>query len=147
MKLFIITALIFFIITPVLAKEVIPGPVPATIIKVTDGDTMKVQAQIWPGHFVVIKVRLAGIDTPEPRGKCQQEKDLAREAKQFVLKIDKAISLTNIYLGKYAGRIIANVRTKNGNDLTRLLINNGLGRDYYGGKRQGWCEGISNAVE
>ncbi len=28
----------------------------------------------------------------------------------------------------------------NGKDVAGLLINNGLGREYHGGKRHGWCK-------
>ena len=138
-KRFIIAVLISFIASSALARDIIPGPIPATIIEVTDGDTVTVQAQIWLGNFITTKVRLDGIDTPELKGKCQMEKDLAQKAKQFVSGTGKSVTLTNIYFGKYAGRVIASVRTKDGNDLAGLLIDNGLGREYQGGKRQGWC--------
>ena len=45
-----------------------------------------------------------GIDTPEIRGKCQYEKDLALKARDFVrvkLANAKEIKLTNLQRGKY----------------------------------------------
>ncbi len=140
MKRFILATLIAFSATPVLAKDVIPGPIPATIIEVTDGDTITVQAKIWLGQSITTKVRLNGVDAPELKGKCQLEKELAQKAEQFVSRIGKTITLKDIHNGKYAGRIVASVHTKDGKDLAGLLIDNGLGRAYHGGKRQGWCE-------
>ena len=51
------------------------------------------------------------IDTPEIRGKCQNEKDLALEVRDFVrvkLANAKEIKLTNLQRGKYF-RVVANV--------------------------------------
>ena len=41
-------------------------------------------------------------------------------------------------LGKYAGRVIADVITAKGNVAT-ILITEGHARKYDGGKRKGWC--------
>ena len=52
-----------------------------------------------------------GIDTPEIRGKCQYEKNLALDARDFVrnkLADAKEIKLTNLQRGKYF-RVVANV--------------------------------------
>jgi len=51
------------------------------------------------------------------------------------------VQLTNITLGKYAGRVIADVLLADGRSLTALLIAEGLGREYHGGTRLGWCDG------
>ena len=74
------------VITPgaVLAAELIPGPINARVVSVYDGDTMTVGAAPWPGLTARTSVRVAGVDTPEIRGKCQAEKDLAVRARDFV---------------------------------------------------------------
>ncbi|WP_173980368.1 thermonuclease family protein [Magnetospirillum sp. UT-4] len=59
--------------------DILPGPIPATVQKVVDGDTVHVRARIRLGQDVETMVRLAGIDTPEIRGRggCPEERDLA----------------------------------------------------------------------
>lgn len=86
-------------------------------------------------------IRVSGVDTPEMRGKCQKEKDLARKAKQFTvskLRAAKIIELRNMKRGKYF-RIVADVYIDNIN-LTELLIHNKLGIECYGGSKINWCE-------
>lgn len=65
-------------------QGVMPGPIQAEVVRVIDGDTLLVRARIWPGQTVETKVRLDGVNTPEKRGKCVQEKELAAEATAFM---------------------------------------------------------------
>jgi len=88
-----------------------------------------------------ISVRLKGIDTPEIRGKCPDEKRKALESKKFInsyLKNAKRIDLENTERGKYF-RILANI-VADGKDLSTLMIEKGLARPYQGEKRKGWCK-------
>ena len=58
-----------------------------------------------------MSIRINGIDTPELRGKCDKEKQLARLAKHFTverLRAVRGITLKNIKRGKYF-RLIADV--------------------------------------
>ncbi len=123
------------------AAEMLPGPVPARVVRVIDGDTLDVQAQVWIGQVVQTRVRLAQIDSPELNGQCEQEKHLAKQAKQAVTQYlnDQPIVLKNIHYGKYGGRVIAHVETHQGHGLSDLLIQNGLARPYGGKKRSSWC--------
>ncbi len=117
----------------------IPGPINARVVSVYDGDTLTVDAEPWPGLTARTKVRVAGVDTPEIRGKCQAEKDQAIRARDFVLStVGVEVRLTNIRPGKYAGRMIADVWV-NEQKLSDLLIAQNLGRPYHGGRREGWC--------
>ena len=114
--------------------------VPAEVKKVYDGDTVTVMANHWVNQWAKTSVRLRGVDTPEIRGKCDEEKELAKAARDFVRKvIGKKVTLINVKNGKYAARVVANIRLADGSDLTELLIQKKLGRAYDGGKRQGWC--------
>ncbi len=122
------------------AGEVLPGPIPAKIVSVYDGDTITVMAHIWLGQDVETKVRLDGIDTPEIKGKCDAEKMAAVKARDFLAELaGDAVTLRDIHYGKYAGRVVASVPTESGMDLVAALIAAGHGRAYSGGKRRGWC--------
>ena len=121
------------------AADVIPRPVNARVVSVYDGDTLTVDAAPWPGLTARTKVRVAGVDTPEIRGECQAEKDLAVRARDFVRSmVGATVRLTNIRPGKYAGRMIADVWMDE-RKLSDLLIAENLGRPYHGGHREGWC--------
>jgi len=48
--------------------------------------------------------------------------------------------LHNIKYGKYAGRVVADVVLESGDSLSEKIISHGLGRQYSGGKRSGWCD-------
>ncbi len=100
---------------------------------------MTVDAEPWPGLTARTSVRVAGVDTPEIRGKCQTEKDLAIRARDFVrVTVGATVQLTNIRHDVYAGRVVADVWV-DGQKLSALLIAKNLGRPYHGGRREGWC--------
>ncbi|MDX1485156.1 MAG: thermonuclease family protein [Alphaproteobacteria bacterium] len=122
-------------------RDILAGPVEARVIRVRDGDTLLVRARIWVGQEVVVNVRIAGIDAPELRARCADERALAEKARDFVsAQVGRApIRLYAIRNGKYAGRVLAGVRTGSGADLGRALIARGLARPYGGGRRESWC--------
>ncbi len=122
--------------------DVVPGPVPARVIEVVDGDTIAVRARIWIGQDVETRVRLSGVDTPEFNGRCGRERELAAHARAFVVEAigGGAVKLSDVHYGKDAGRGVADVETAAGEDLGALLIAAGLGRPYDGGARASWCE-------
>ena len=124
------------------AADTIPGPIIASVVSVYDGDTMTVNAYPWPGMTIRTAVRVNGIDTPEIRGLCEAETELAEKARDLVIaNVGDHVELTNIALGQFAGRIIADVALADGRSLAALLITEGLGREYDGGARLGWCDG------
>jgi len=96
---------------------------------------------VWLGQEVVTHVRIEGIDTPEKRGKCQREKDMAEQARAMTeqLLADPEIALYDIQHDKYGGRVRARVVTRSGEDLGQMLIKSGLARPYRGEARQPWC--------
>ena len=117
------------------------GPVKVEVIRVLDGDTFDVRAQIWVGQFIETRVRLNGLDTPELRAKCDSERQAALKAKARLIELvmDKPIVLSDIKNGKYAGRVLAKANTADGTDISQYLIQNGYARPYAGKKRRGWC--------
>ncbi len=130
-----------------MAADTLPGPIQAEVIRIIDGDTIEVRAKIWLDQYIETGVRLAGLDAPELRGKCEREKALARKAKARVEQLVKPgsrVRLTKIREGKYAGRVVAVVSFQylyGQEALATVLIDEGLARRYKGRRRQGWCDG------
>lgn len=119
------------------------GPVAAEVLRVVDGDTVEVSARIWPQQTVTTLVRIHGIDAPELRGRCRDEIDKATQARDFVASlapIGGMVGLYDVRTGKFAGRVLAAVRTAEGRDLAQELLRTGLARPYDGrGRRASWC--------
>ena len=73
------------------------------ITRVIDGDTFRADIQGWPdivGKDMPIRIR--GIDAPEIRGACPNERVLAQLAKQYIadrLGDAEAIELSNVERG------------------------------------------------
>lgn len=128
--------------------KIYPGPYLAHVVKITDSDTYKVAAHTWPGETKIMSVRVYGIDTPEKfRPKCDREKMKALVATKFVkdrIKPGDLIELSNVFLGKFAGRVVANVSYENfmGEDenIGDELIENQFAVPYFGKtKTKDWC--------
>lgn len=122
--------------------EIFEGPVRAKVLRVIDGDSLLVEARIWLGQNIETNVRLLGVDAPELRARCAEEKSLAMASKAFVEThiAGKDVMLKSIQFGKFANRVLAQVLTPEGDDLGAVLVYAGLARCYAGGARQGWCE-------
>lgn len=123
-------------------RDRISGPIAVEVLSVYDGDSFTVLAHMWPKHYVEAKVRVAGIDAPEIRGRCEEEKKLAREAKKFVqkfLEYGQPITIANVSLDKFGGRVDADVHNARGESLAGALIRAKLARAYHGGTKRGWC--------
>lgn len=107
-----------------------------------DGDTCMMSLPgIHPLFGDHISIRLAGIDTPEMKGRCDQESQLARKARDLVRSIlsqAQEIRLFKASRDKYF-RIDARV-VADGQDLSELLMAQGLAVPYDGGtKTKDWC--------
>jgi len=131
---------------PGLAREVLPGPVPARVLRVLDGDTFEVRARIWLGQDMTVRVRLADIDAPALDGDCARERALAEDARGLAIRLlrpgDPAAlaQLADVRYGKYAGRVVARVVAPGGADVAAALLDAGLARPYDGRRRAGWCD-------
>jgi len=146
-----------FILVAVLAQpsdapgrpENIPGPIPALVVRVVDGDTIIVRARIWLGQVIETQVRLNGADAPEIKGKCSSERHLAQKARDLIITVtgNGQVILRDIQYGKYAGRVVARVLTPAGRDFSQVLIKAGLGRPYNGRRREPWCSIEEKAQE
>ncbi|RFC62701.1 thermonuclease family protein [Fulvimarina endophytica] len=135
---------------PALAGEpprAIDGPVSAEVIKVRDGDTIEVQAFVWPMQSVYVAVRIRGIDAPEKRGACEAEKAAAEIATRRLeaLVASGTVTLTGIKGDKYFGRVLADVATETEGDVAERLLRDGLVVPYGGDKRRDWCTELSES--
>ena len=120
---------------PVAAREPLAGPVPAVVERVIDADTLVVRARIWLDQDLTVRVRVADVDAPElSRPGCAAEREAVRAATGLVERMigPGAVTLTNIHYGKYAGRVVAEVATREG-DIAAALRDAG-----YDGRA--WCE-------
>jgi micrococcal nuclease len=113
----------------------------ATLVSCYDGDTCRMDVEVWSGLIVQAQVRLRGIDAPEIFGKCAIERALAKAARDALdaqLAAAEVITLTRVEADKYGGRVLADVAVE-GRTVAEVLLENGLARPYSGGARQGWC--------
>jgi len=138
--------LLGFFLTPVMAVGQETEPSYGTIsvsrvIRVIDGDTFVVDIDQFPDLIGKhISVRVNGIDTPELRGKCDREKDLAVKAKERVdalLKTADTIVLENLSRGSFF-RIVADVII-DGVSLGEIILNESLATPYRPGSESPWC--------
>ena len=136
--LIIVLCLFTIIIIPLRAQEAV---VINEVITVYDGDTFRVNIDEFPPIIGEnIAIRILGIDTPEIKGNCQQERQLAIKARDFTRKYlnsGSVISLTDLKRDKYF-RILANVYI-DGKNLGDALLMQNLAVVYLGKKKFNWC--------
>lgn len=117
--------------------------VAVTVHDCYDGDTCTVTLHdlALPAVFAErLPVRLAGIDTPEIRGRCPEEIRRAYLAREFLrARLARAvrIDLLNPERDKYF-RLRANL-SADGEDVSQSLLAAGLARPYTGSARTSWC--------
>lgn len=139
---FFISLVFLALVRPAEARDVLAGPVEAEVVRVVDGDTLAVRARIWLGQTVEVDVRLAGIDAPELRGKCAEERQRAEAARAYLARLaeGKSVRLTEVARDKFGGRVVAHVASDEAPDFSAALSANGHARSYAGKTRGGWCE-------
>jgi micrococcal nuclease len=125
----------------------LPGPVPARVVEVIDGDSLRVRALIWIGQELETVVRLSGVDAPELKGKCPWEREAALRARDqlAVLVNGGEVRLRDVRFDKYGGRVVASVETARGEDVARRLLAERVVRRYEGSARAGWCDETARA--
>jgi endonuclease YncB( thermonuclease family) len=114
---------------------------PAEVLRVLDGDTFEARVHLWPGLDVTTRVRLRGIDAPELKARCIEERDLAvasREALRAILD-EGQVGIMNVMLDKYGGRVLADASTSRTNNVSSAMLAAKLARSYDGGRREQWC--------
>jgi len=131
--------------------EFVPLVAEGKVIKVYDCDTITIATK-FPYLTTLneskimyrFHVRLLGIDTPEMKTKNEDEKSIAHLAQKSLsdLILNKNVSLKNTSLDKY-GRILANVYTENGTELSKWAIEKRFAVAYDGGTKKSptsWTE-------
>lgn len=107
-----------------------------TVLKVIDGDTIKVHVAGFPAFVDPIDVRIYGLDTPEhvmPPAKAACEVALGLKAKAYAVQLVAPGKVVAIHWAgrreKY-GRLLAAVTLPDGRDWAATLIAAKLGRAY-----------------
>ncbi len=115
---------------------------PATVLRVIDGDTFDAEVMPLPDTTRKLRVRVMELDTPEIRGECGKEREMAQAAKtratellvgRIRLEVPEARAFDKF------GRLLARVKLEDGRYLAGVLIREGLGRRWTG-QREPWCE-------
>ena len=129
-------------------KDTIPFVAPINqgrCIKVYDGDTITIAAKLPYKHSPIYRfsVRLNGIDTPEIKGKDEDEKKCAQMARDALKEtiLNKTVHLENVQTEKY-GRILADV-VCDGINMNNWMVTQRFAVKYDGGTKvspDSWME-------
>jgi endonuclease YncB( thermonuclease family) len=111
------------------------------VVRVIDGDTFEARVHLWPGLYTTTRVRLRGIDAPELKARCGEERakaEAARDALRAMLDQGE-VGIARVTLDKYGGRVVADASTHATPDVSGAMLQAGLARAYSGGRRESWC--------
>jgi len=124
----------------ILWKDTVPFIPPVSVgkvLKVYDGDTITIASKIPIPNSPLYRfsVRLNGIDTPEIKGKTENERNAAKKAQKALedIILQKNITLKNVATEKY-GRLLADVYLDELH-LNEWLIENKFAVRYDGGTK------------
>lgn len=109
--------------------------------RVIDGDTIDLNYKPFSNLNSVL-LRISGVDTPELKGKCEKEKLLAKQAKEFMAFTvkDQQVGVKIISWDKYGGRVVGTPFLHEVS-LSEELIRRGFAVPYNGGKKtKDWCK-------
>ncbi len=133
---------LLFLLALGVGKAQAQSTLPAVVLRVIDGDTFVAKVMPLPDTTREVTVRVMDLDTPEFRGECAEEREMAQAAKlraaelltgRFRLEVPEARAFDKF------GRLLARVRLEDGRYLAGVLIREGLGRRWTG-RRESWCE-------
>ena len=126
---------------PPIAQSPLRAVHPAQVLRVFDGDTFEARVNLWPGLDVTTRVRLRGIDAPEMKARCIEERAKAEAARNALrAMLDQGeVGITRVILDKYGGRVLADASTRSTPSVAAALLDAGHVRRYEGARRNGWC--------
>jgi len=111
-----------------------------SVYRIHDGDTLTVNLKELPAIIGYrIPVRIYGIDTPEindKRADVRSKADSARKLLENITASAKEIKLRCLRRDKYF-RLVADVEC-DGRSVGKLLLDSGLAKPYFGGKKLAW---------
>ena len=116
----------------------------ATVVRVSDGDTIVIAAPFLPAPLKPeLAVRIYGVDTPEKghRAQCPSEAQRGESASAFTKNaVAKSVKRQVILYGwdKFGGRVLGDI-VLDGQSLRAMLIQNGFAREYFVEAKQSWC--------
>jgi endonuclease YncB( thermonuclease family) len=112
----------------------------AEVVGVIDGDTFDARVRVWPGIEIVTKIRLREIDAPEFNSRCDAERSGAKAAADALSALlgEGGVTVMQVGLDKYGGRVLASASTRRTADVSAALLQTGLVRSY-SGRRASWC--------
>jgi len=145
MKITTKSALVLGLILGWWTGQVHANPYSYKITRVVDGDTVEFEAKFLPVELGdKLKIRILGVDTPEkaPRAKCEKEAAAGQAATDFSKKAIANAKTLQIELkewDKFGGRVLGDVIV-DGKSLSKMLIDNGLARPYFGEAKKSWCD-------
>jgi len=126
------------------AKEPVMVEYDYEITRVIDGDTVAFRADFLPDPIKKeLSIRVYGVDTPEKswRAECDQEAIWGAEASKFTTNMIASAHTIKVAIykwDKYGGRVLGDIII-DGISLRQLLLGNGFAREYYGDKKESWC--------
>lgn len=106
-----------------------------------DGDTFEARVYLWPGLNITTRVRLRGIDAPELKARCLEER-IKAEAAHAALRAmlgQGQVGIAAVTLDKYSGRVLADASTFSTASVATALLDAGYVRPYTGARRETWC--------
>jgi endonuclease YncB( thermonuclease family) len=145
-KVITIIMLYFAMLGAAVAQKTPPGVThDATVIRVSDGDTIVIAATYLPAPLKPeLAVRIFGVDTPEKghRAQCAQENERGQAATEYAKKavsVAKQVQVTLYRWDKFGGRVLGDILL-DGRSHRAELIARGFAREYYGDAKQSWCQ-------
>ena len=130
--------------TAELRRAPFPGPYPAQLLRVVDGDTFEARVRVWFGQEISTLIRIRGIDAPELKARCDQEAVRAAQARDLLQDFLESgvILLHDVAADKYFGRVVASVEIaadSSRDDVAALMVAANLARPYDGHRHETWC--------
>ncbi len=144
MKKILVLLIAMLAVMPAQAKDVDMEIYDFEITRVIDGDTVAFRADFLPAPLKQeLSIRVYGVDTPEKswRAECESEAAWGERASQFTK--DQLNGATKLQVAiykwdKFGGRVLGDIII-DGKSLRYMLIENGFAREYYGTKKESWC--------
>lgn len=109
----------------------------ARVHEIIDGDTVDVSIDLGFHIQHIVRIRLYGIDAPEVKSKDISERQLANEATKKLTELieGKVVTVKTHKSSDKYGRYLAEIIC-DGININKLLLTEGLAKEYYGGKKQ-----------